>query len=389
MGKSIPALITPEVLIWARNLDGIAIEDAAARLKVKPGKIESWENGSEYPTLRQAKDLAKYYRIPFVTLYLPDPPKKAKRIDKVDFRTFGNTGSMILPSRELRWLLRDVEDRRDSILELFEMDERHPKQFPIHMSENDSINDVASAIRSLLELTPEVQRKFRKPEKALAYCINKLESFDVLVFQAAKIDPREMRGLSIGYDEMPIIVLNRKDEYSARLFTLIHEVVHIVLGNTGICNDIGSSATTTNTIERFCNEVAGLVLAPVEELKSHPVLNNIIEYGLDDVYVNAIARDFAVSKEVVLYNLCSLGVITNDEYFDTLHRYSDEYKEYASKKKSGQIPPAIDKGSQVGRLYARTVLEAYHNDRITVRDASAYLLNLGIKHFGNIERWCL
>ena len=389
MSKSIQALITPEVLAWARNLDGLTIEDAASRLNIAADKIRAWENGQAHPTLRQAKELAKYYRIPFVTLYLPDPPKKLKRIDRVDYRTFGNVGVAITTSRELRWLLRDIEDRRDSMIELYRIDGRMPKTFPLHMSEADSEGKIATEIRNLLGLTPSVQKKFRKPEKALSYCISVLENLDVLVFQAAKIEPSEMRGLSLGYSEMPIIVLNRKDENSARLFSLIHELAHIVLNNAGICNEIGSETVSRNEVELRCNRIAGLVLAPINDIKTHPAIENIVKYGFDDTYINAMARDFAVSKEVILYNIYDLGIITKDFYFETLGRYKDEYREYASKKKGGMIPPAIDKGTQVGRLYARTVLDAYHNDRISTRDASAYLLNLGVKHFGSIERWCL
>ena len=389
MGKSIRAIITPEVLVWARTLDNFTIEEAALRLNVDSDKIRAWENGQAYPTLRQAKELAKYYRVPFVTLYLPDPPKKPKRIDRVDYRTFGNVGDSFVASRELRWLLRDIEDRRDSMIELYSLNGRKPKIFPLHMSETDSVEDIAIAIRKLLGLTPEVQKNFRKSEKALAFCINVLERQDVLVFQAAKIAPNEMRGLSLGYSEMPIIVLNRKDEYSARLFSLIHEVAHIVLNNSGVCNEIGSEAISKNQAELFCNKIAGLVLAPIDEIKKHPAVQNIVKYGFDDTYINAMARDFAVSKEVILYHIFDLDIISKSFYFETLERYKEEYRDYASKKKGGMIPPAIDKGTQVGRLYAKTVLDAYHNDRISTRDASAYLLNLGVKHFGSVERWCL
>ena len=76
MGKSIPAIVTPEVLQWARGLDRISIEEIALKLKVDVAKIEAWENGSEYPTLPQAKRLAKQYRVPFAYLYLPDTPQQ-------------------------------------------------------------------------------------------------------------------------------------------------------------------------------------------------------------------------------------------------------------------------------------------------------------------------
>ena len=120
MGKSIPAIVTPEVLQWARGLDRISIEEIALKLKVDVAKIEAWENGSEYPTLPQAKRLAKQYRVPFAYLYLPDTPQKTKRLDKVDYRTFGNWGIEEM-SRELRWFLRDIEERRDTMIELYQV----------------------------------------------------------------------------------------------------------------------------------------------------------------------------------------------------------------------------------------------------------------------------
>ncbi len=55
MAKSIPAIVTPEVLQWARSLDRITLEEIALKLKVEVAKVEAWENGSEHPTLPQAK----------------------------------------------------------------------------------------------------------------------------------------------------------------------------------------------------------------------------------------------------------------------------------------------------------------------------------------------
>ena len=115
------------------------------------------------------------------------------------------------------------------------------------------MEEIAAAIRNLLELTEDIQCKFRKPEVALSHCIRVLEKWDVLIFQATKIAPSEMRGLSIAYERMPIIALNRKDEPSARLFTLCHELVHIVTRTSGICNDVNENSVSQNVMEMKCN----------------------------------------------------------------------------------------------------------------------------------------
>lgn len=388
MAKSIPALVTPEVLQWARSLDRISVEEIARKLKVDVSKIQSWENGSEYPSLVQAKALAKQYRIPFAYLYLPDAPQKTKRLEKVDYRTLGNWGPFDM-SREFRWFLRDIEDRRDSMLELYAEAEIEAKPFTTRIQADISEEMFAMHIREFLGLTEEIQIKFRKAEVALSYCISKLESEDFLIFQAAKIDPSEMRGLSVAYETFPIVALNRKDESSARLFTLFHELVHILSRTSGICNDMSQEKISQNELELFCNTVAGLALVPQELLAKNKNLSLIKQYGLDDTYVNAIARDFAVSRDVVLHRLWDIGIVNQKTYFDTLSRYSEEYMAYKSKKKKdGFLPPALDKGTQVGKLYTKAVMSAYHADKLTPREASNCLLGLRVKHFEAIERWC-
>lgn len=388
MAKSIPAIITPEVLQWARELDMITIDEVSAKLKVSSDKIIAWEKGTEYPTFNQAKNLAKQYRVPFAYFYLPDTPRKVKRLDKVDYRTFGNIGAIDM-SRELRWFLRDIEERRDTMIDLYAENEISVTPFKNKIPIESTDQEIANAVRDLLELTFDKQKHFRKPESALSYCISKLEDQDFLIFQAVNINPSEMRGLSVAYDEFPIIALNRKDENSARLFTLFHELVHILTRTSGICNEIGQDDISQNQIELMCNKIAGLALVPEQQLKSNPNISNIKKYGLDDVYVGALARDFAVSKEVIINRLWSIGIISKNTYFETLKRYSVEYLTYKNKKKKdGFIPPALDKGTQVGKLYAKTILSAYHSDKISPRDASGYLLGLKVKHFSTIERWC-
>lgn len=388
MSKAIPAIVTPELLTWARKLDGFTVEDIAVKMHISPEKLLSWEQGTTYPTINQAKKLAKQYRVPFVYFYLPSTPKKVKRLGKTDYRTFGNNGDILFESRELRWFLRDIEERRDAMLLIYKEENREPLTFPIKCEATASADDIAKSIRSFLELTDDVQNKFRKPEAALSHCIRVLEKWDVLVFQAAKISPDEMRGLSIAYEQMPIIALNRKDEPSARLFTLCHELVHIVTRTSGLCNDTTGVGISQNAVEIKCNQIAGKVLVPNDKLYTHPAINRMREFGFNDSDVYQVSRDFAVSKEVILHAMWEMKVISQEQYFEILARYKKEYQTYKAQKKKGFLPPTTDTGTQVGKLYARTVLNAYYSEKISARDASGYLLNLKAKNFEKLERWC-
>ena len=388
MAKSIPALITPEVLTWARNLDGYSVQEVATKLRVTQDKITEWENGESYPTLLQAKKLAQVFHIPFVYFYLPDTPKKVKRIQQTDYRTFGNIGDRFFMSHELSWLLRDVEDRRETMLALYETEQRQPKSFPIILSAETIDTDIAYSIRNLLCLSFDKQLTFRKPEVALNYCIKVLEKNDVLVFQAAGIHPKEMRGFSMAYEQMPIIVLNRKDEPSARLFTLRHALAHVVTRTSGICNNISLESKGLGQWEIRCNRIAGSVLVPKEHFEQHSVVQEINNKGFDDEKVAAIARDYAVSREVILHCLLDCNIITKEFYFQTLKKYEAEYLAHKKANTDGFLPPALNVGTQVGKLYAQTMLTAFNDDHISARDASNYLLNLRVSNFRKLEGWC-
>ena len=157
-----------------KNWMPISVDEIASKMKIPPQKIEEWEDGISYPTLTQAKELARQYRVPFVYFYLPDTPQKKKRLSKVDYRAFGNMGVQSTESRELRWLLRDIEDRRDSMLDLYEEIGKKTLDFPIKVDVKSSNEEIAKVIRELLNLSMTTQKKFRYPEKALSHCVEAL-----------------------------------------------------------------------------------------------------------------------------------------------------------------------------------------------------------------------
>ena len=113
--------------------------------------------------------------------------------------------------------------------------------------------------------------------------------------------------------------------------------------------------------------------------------------GWDDDGIQKISRIFSVSREVIIGRLMTLGKIGIDFYNEKLLQYTREYEQYERNRinnKNGFLPPSIDICSQVGKLYARTVMSAYNQEIITPRDASQFLSGLRIHHFGKVERWC-
>ena len=74
MPTAIPAEVNPVLLMWAREQSGYPPNFVAKRIGVKVERLEAWERGDLKPTVRQARELAKYYHRPFGVFFLPQPP---------------------------------------------------------------------------------------------------------------------------------------------------------------------------------------------------------------------------------------------------------------------------------------------------------------------------
>ena len=379
------ALITPQILIWARERLDLSPAEAAAYLKTQPEKLQNWEQGKEYPTVNQAKEIAKKYKIPYVFFFLPEPPQNIKPPKNQDYRTFSNQ-PLMRQSIELKTLLFDIMQRREVMLELYNQMGIEFKEFACYFDITKAAdNQIADTIKALLHL-PETIKK----TNAFNIFRNALENIGILVFQATDVPTHEMRGLSVFEEIFPIIVVNRKDAPSARIFTLMHELVHLLTRTAGICDTTGFSELTSFEIELKCNHIAAQVLVPENILKTNVAYMQLMENWNDNL-VRQIADSFSVSREVIIGRLLAIKNISFDFYQRKIRQYTDEYFNYPkdnSNKERSFLSPSIDKESQLGKTYIETVLTAFNQDVISARDAISYFEGLRLKHFEKLERWC-
>jgi transcriptional regulator with XRE-family HTH domain len=75
MARSIPALVKPALLIWARERSGLQLEQAAQKLKIAPDILRAWETGADRPSISQVRKLGEVYKRPLAVFFLPEPPK--------------------------------------------------------------------------------------------------------------------------------------------------------------------------------------------------------------------------------------------------------------------------------------------------------------------------
>lgn len=385
--KSVRADINPSLLVWARESIGMTVEEAAKKFEksVKTETIRAWELGTLKPTVKQLRKAAVAYKRPFSAFYLPDPPQEPPPIH--DYRRFPDAITEVV-SAPLIVAIRRAHVRREVALELAESLEEEIPIFSFRASIQDPIDTVALKIRRILDVSLEEQLRWKDKLKALNRWRGAIENVGVLVFQAKQIPLESMRGFSISAERFPVIVINPKDAERARIFSLIHELAHLVLANGGLCvprNTI-SEFSRRSDVETFCNRLAAEILVPTEALVEHAKVKAFLsDHVWTDDELSGIADTFTVSKEVILIRLLAIGKTTREICNRKLRKLKEDYKALPQKKKSAgyALPPTLCLAHN-GVSFVRLVLDAYHQESISVGDVSDHL-DVKVKWLQGVE----
>ena len=383
MAKSVKALITPEVLKWAREeyID-LEIDYAAKKLKIDPERLEAWEDGTEQPTVPQLKKIAKLYRIHISIFYLPGPPVGFNR--PTDYR--------VLPKRiatdaeqiyRLNANIVEAFARRETLIQLYELLEEPPPEVTLKVDRRAGRKRAAEKITKFLGFSRTQLQQANSPHSALKFWKQTVETKGILVCQTnthLSVELETVRGFCIAQRPLPVIVINSKDSPYGRIFTLVHELVHIALGESAIQNTgfREIDRLDLNPIEVFCNRVAGEVLVPRDELLAVVNLQTLEED------LSKISKHFHVSREVIMRRLLTLKKISQRKYQN--YRKSQQKKYKAASAKSSGAPAYYNLILNVsGEYFARTAFTAYYEDKITISELAAAFSNCDTKHLSEIE----
>ncbi len=377
-------MVEPALLHWARRSAGLELEEAARKIQVKPGRLESWERDEAKPTFKQLRKIANVYKRPISIFYLPAPPSDFKPLQH-DFRRIPGPVAK-RKSPELVYEIRRAHARREVALDLYATAGLQPPVFNLrsHLSEDAEV--VGERIRETIAPDLPPNWSSDSPYGPLNYWRTRLENAGVLVFQAERVDAKEMAGFSISERPLPVIVPNMKDSPRRRTFTMLHELAHLMLREAGICNlEEDAKRPEENRIEIYCNRVAGATLAPRKQLMGEKLVAHKTkgrEWSMTDL--RTLANRYGVSREVILRRLLIFDLTTPAYYQKMCDSFNEEYRRQAELDKPGHAPPHRMALSAAGPLYTRLVLTNYYQDAITASDVSDFL-GVRLKHLPKIE----
>ena len=377
MSKPMFVEVNQEVLKWLRESSGWKIEEVSRRLGTTSEIILEFESGKKSPTLSQLTILSELYKRPLASFFL-SKPKEEKPLPK-DYRFLPNRAGIF--DKKTMLAIRKARNLQSISRELSQniRYETATKAKKTELTNNPEI--IASEYRRIFDLSFEKQRKLRDAYKLFGYLRDVFEDSNVLVFQFS-MPIEDARGFALADDLPSIVVINSKDSIEARLFTLMHEFGHILLGETVI--DIpDESLADRDSIERWCNKFASSFLLPKE-----PVIDLFKEYPgklTETDTLNSLSRKYKVSKALLLVRMLELNYISRPEFENFMSRYApkETKKKTDEKKKIIGVTPDQRCLSEVGTKFISLVANNFDKDLITYSDALSYL-SIKSKNFDKV-----
>jgi len=339
--------VLPEVLVALRETSGYSIEEIAKKLNTSKEKVSYVEEGRAPLTLSQLKKLAAIYRRPLAAFFSSSILELPKMVDYRVNREKRLTPQVYLAQRRTHYLLERIK-------ELSEKRSKIPS-FP----ETLGGDELAKAFRSALNIGLTTGRR---PDEILAHYKNILEDTLTIVILEYPLKAEDVRAFSV-YSELACVVLNEDDKPSVKLFSLFHEICHLMRKSSGICSLEVEEQKQEE--ECYCNLFAAEFLVPSDHLETE--VKKFPE--ISDEAINQLTEIYGVSKQVMMLRLLWLGYIEKEKYAE----FKERIEEMPKQKKHGRRVWQKIFLNRVGHLPLQEIRNAYNRGDISFYEASSIL----------------
>ena len=305
--------ITPSVLRWAMDEAGVDEPQLAKAASVSADTLQGWLQGHEKPTLTQVRKLAQALHRQLAVFLLPSPPPATERA--LELRASPGSSRRPLNPVERRHVRR-TERLQEVVSWLTRELGAQSAQLPAARIDEPAV-DAAARFRSALQVSVEQQTRFKSLSHAFDRWREALGSLGVLVFQFP-LGRESCRGFSLWDADAPVIVINTAWNEAARIYTLFHELGHLITRTESACGDgdLGwRVAQHPDRIERWCEEFAAAALLPEPAVRAF-VLDQGGASIAEVAAVRRLARKFHVSLTASCLRLVELGLARRELFAD-------------------------------------------------------------------------
>ena len=366
--KTVP--ITAQVLAWTREEAGLTQVELAERAKLAVEWIRAWEAAESRPTKGQFSELVRVLKRPSALFFLPEPPVEAgmptalRSAPALGNRKLGpEEARQIRRARRLQevtsWVLRD-EGSADVRLRRY-----RPSQDPV---------EIGVVERSQSGISAAEQFAWTSPSEAFRSWRDHLENQGILVMQLT-MGKNNIRGFGAWDDHAPLVAVNTAYHPTARIFTLFHEVAHLLTRTDAACQSFVIPGQQDGSVERWCERFAAAFLLPEDSLKTVAGKYGVTVASPTDCPDTArlIANRFSVSTRATAIRLQEVGLAEPSLYSAVAaHLAARDWNDSSGGGGRGQ-PASEKRVTQFGARLPSTLFAAADRGRLTTRDLADYL----------------
>lgn len=371
MSERLP--INHDVLRWARETANYSVDDVVIKLKKKSvdaEAVEQWESGIGSPTYSQLETLAyDIYRRPLAVFFLPEPP--VEEIGARSFRSLSNSEYAEIPPA-VRFLLRKAKSFQLGLYDVFDGVNPAEKSLitnQVELTPQSNIVKAAKQVRELLSVTLEIQVEQDSVDSAFKLWRETMNSAGVFVFKDA-FKQDDYSGFCLYDDLFPLIYINNSQVTGRQIFSLFHELAHLLLRTDGIDRE---GSFSHSKIETFCDSFAGEFLVP------DAVFLEQVDQEVDAEDCIALAEYFNVSREVTLRKALNHKKISYNKYASIMKAW----RKGTDKKGTGGSY-YNNQGVYLDRVFAERAFSKYYQDKFSIDQLADYL-NVKVQSIPGIE----
>jgi len=317
--------IKPNLIEWAISRAGYEKPEFFEKFP----RAKSWLEEDRSPTLPQLRDFARKAHVPFGYLFLPEPP--AETLPIPFFRTIGGKTDRI--DVNLRDTILNIQQRQDWIREYLIEQGEEGLEFIGKFNPQNRLEDVVSNIKTTLGLENDWASHLPNWQKALDHLAEKVDESGIFIIFNSVVDNNthrpirveECRGFVLCDEYAPFMFINSADSKSAQMFTIVHELAHLWIGESAGF-DFRQLQPFQNQVETFCDAVAAEFLVPEEDFN--------IQWQITQDF-EELARFFKVSQIVIGRRALDTGKINLETFFEFYNDHVTKFKQRKEERGSG------------------------------------------------------
>ena len=192
-------------------------------------------------------------------------------------------------------------------------------------------------------------------------------------------------GLCVNDTNYPVIIINNAMSFARQNFTLFHELYHLISNTSGVeiirdeyYMELNESQ---RSIEKECDRFANEFLVPTDDFKIELKKHDVTEKSIAE-----LAAIYSVSREVIMYKLYTLKLISADEYSSLKeYFYGDAIRNRlrsSDNKSNGNY--YFTKLTYLGQQYTGEVFNQYFSGKLDSYSASE-MLSSKVEHLPKLE----